>query len=171
MALKGAATGPRRSTVGLMHPHRVGVWLASNLQIRRSSRCTRPCDLCTVAGKRLGLYDDWVPNSSGTDKFRAFSRVVGRNAGQSRWSRATYQGVGSFLRSVGHVIRTLWHEVTGLFFLIFGAVIAVRAVREYQRYEAGQTTASRVALAGILALMFLYFALSAFHRARRQPKK
>ena len=112
-----------------------------------------------------------MPNSSGADKFRAFSRVVGRNAGQSRWTRATYQGVGSFLRSVGHVIRTLWHEVTGLFFFVFGAVIAVRAFHEYRLYEAGQTTAGRVALAATVAVMFLYFAWSAFRSARRQPKK
>jgi len=79
--------------------------------------------------------------------------------------------VGSFLRSIGHAIRTLWHEVTGLFFFVFGAVIAIRAVREYRLYEAGQTTAGRVALAAVLALMFLYFAASAFRRARRQPKK
>lgn len=136
-----------------------------------SSCCTGACDLCTVAGKSLGIYDEWVPNPSGTDKFRAFSRVVGRNAGQSRWTRATYQGVGSFLRSIGHVIRALWHEVTGLFFFVFGAVIAVRAFHEYRVYQAGQTTAGRVALAAVLALMFLYFAASAFRRAKRQPKK
>ena len=122
-----------------------------------------------MAGNRRGLYDDWVPNSSGTDKFRAVSRVLGRNAGQSRWTRATYQGGRSFLRSIGHVIRTLWHEVTGLFFFVFGAVIAVRAFHEYRVYKAGQTSAGRVALAAILALMFLYFAWSAFHRAKRQP--
>ena len=124
-----------------------------------------------MARKRLGIYDEWVPNPSGTDKFRAFSRVVGRNAGQSRWTRATFQGVGSFLRSVGHVIRTLWHEVTGLFFFVFGAVIAIRAVGEYRLYAAHQTTAGRVVLAVALALMFLYFAWGAFRRAKRQPKK
>lgn len=97
--------------------------------------------------------------------------MLGRNAGQSRWTRATYQGLGSFLRSVGHVIRVLWHEVTGLFFFVFGAVIAIRAVREYRHYVAGETTAGRPALAGFLALMFLYFAWSAFRRAKRQPQR
>ena len=118
-----------------------------------------------------GIYDEHVPNPSGTDKFRAFSRVVGRQAGQSRWTRATYRGAGSFLRSIGHVIRVLWHEVTGLFFFVFGAGIAFAAVREYQHYTAGQYGPGRPLLAGTLAIMFFYFALSAFHRAGRHQNK
>ena len=95
---------------------------------------------------------------------------MGRQAGQNRWSRATYQGVGSFLRSIGHVIYTLWHEVTGLFFFIFGAVLAYAAVREYRHYAAGQYGPGRPILAAALALMFLYFALSSFRRAGRRQK-
>jgi len=121
-----------------------------------------------VAGKRAGIYDEWVPNPSGTDKFRAFSRVVGRQAGQSRWSRATYQGASSFWRSISQIIRVLWHEVTGLFFLVFGAGVALAAVREYRHYAAGQYGPGRPVLAAILALMFLYFAISAFRRAGRK---
>jgi len=120
-----------------------------------------------VARIHARIYDERVPNPSGTNKFRAFSRVVGRQAGQSRWTRATYQGASSFLRSVGHVIRALWHEVTGLFFFLFGAGIALAAVREYRQYAAGQYGPGRPILAAVLALMFFYFALSAFHRAKR----
>lgn len=62
----------------------------------------------------------------------------------------------------------LWHEVTGFFFFVFGAIVAFAAFREYRQYAAGHTTASRPILAGVLALMFLYFALSAFQRAGRK---
>ena len=106
-----------------------------------------------------------MPNPSGTDKFRAFSRVVGRQAGQSRWTRATYQGARTFLGSVSRVIRVLWHEVTGFFFFVFGAILAFAAVREYRHYTAGQYGPGRPIVAAVLALTFLYFAVSAFRRA------
>jgi len=117
---------------------------------------------------RAGIYDKRVPNPSGSNKFRAFSRVVGRQAGQSRWSRATYQGASSFWRSVSRVVRVLWHEVTGLFFFVFGAIIAFAAVREYRHYVAGEYGPGKPILAACLALMFLYFAFSAFARAGRK---
>ena len=109
-----------------------------------------------------------MPNPSGTDKFRAFSRVVGRNAGQNRWTRATYRGASSFLGSVGRVVGVLWHEVTGFFFFVFGAILAIAAVREYRHHMAGQYGLGRPILAGILALMFLYFAVGSFRRASRK---
>ena len=109
-----------------------------------------------------------MPDPSGTDKFRALSRVVGRQAGQSRWTRATYQGGRAFLGSVGHVIRVLWHEVTGFFFFVFGAIVAFAAIREYRKYSIGQTTVGKPILAAVVALMFLYFAVSAFRRAKRK---
>ncbi len=121
-----------------------------------------------MARKRRRIYDERVPNPSGTDKFRAFSRVVGRRTGQNRWSRATYQGGRAFLSSVSHVIRVLWHEVTGFFFFVFGALIAFRAVREYRLYAAGQVGPRNAILAAVLALMFLYFAVSAFRHAGRK---
>ena len=109
-----------------------------------------------------------MPTSSGTDKFRALSRVVGRQAGQSRWSRATYQGASSFWRSISRVIHALWHEVTGFFFFVFGALIAIRAYREYRVYASTGTGGRNVVLAAGLAVMFLYFAASAFRRAKRK---
>ena len=121
-----------------------------------------------MARNRRQIYDERVPNPSGTDKFRALSRVVGRRTGQNRWSRATYQGGRAFLSSVGHVIRVLWHEVTGFFFFVFGAIVALAAVREYRKYTAGQTTVGKPVLAAFLALMFLYFAVSAFRHAGRK---
>ena len=105
---------------------------------------------------------------TGPDKFRAFSRVVGRQAGQSRWSRATYQGASSFWRSLSRVIHVLWHEVTGSFFFFFGAILALAAVREYRHYAAGQASAGRPILAALLSLLFLYFALSAFRHAGKK---
>ena len=71
---------------------------------------------------------------------------------------------------MSHVIRVLWHQVTGLFFFVFGAGIAWAAVQEYGHYAAGQTGPGKAILAAALALMFLYFAVNAFGRAGRKKR-
>src|SRR5689334_9769983 len=50
-----------------------------------SSRNRTPaCDVCTVARIAPQIYDECVAETSGADKFRAASRVIGRRAGASR---------------------------------------------------------------------------------------
>lgn len=116
------------------------------------------------------LYDEQVPEHSGADKFRAASRVIGRRAGENRITRATYSAGRTFLETVRHVIQVLFHQVTGLFFLIFGLVVAFACVREYRAYAAGQMGPGRAILAGVLAALFLYFAISNFARAGHKRK-
>ena len=129
---------------------------------------TSACDYCPVAGFLSGLYDDWVPSPSGTDKFRAVSRVLGRQAGKSRWSRASYHGARGFLSAAGNVLRSLFHQVTGLFFVIFGVIVGFAAYREYVAYQSGKIGSGRALLAGVLAVLFLYFGISAVVRAGRK---
>jgi hypothetical protein len=69
---------------------------------------------------------------------------------------------------LSRTLGVLWHEVTGLFFFVFGAILALAAVREYRHYAAGQTGVGRPILAATLGLMFLYFAFSAFRRAKHR---
>ena len=128
------------------------------------------CDVCTVARIAPQIYDEQVPESSGTDKFRAASRVVGRRAGQSRWTRASYSAGRTFLGTVRHVVHVLFHQITGLFFLIFGLVVGFATFREYRAYQAGTIGPGRAVLAAVLALLFLYFAVSNFTRAGRKRK-
>lgn len=56
----------------------------------------------------------------------------------------------------------------GLFFLVFGLVVAYGAFREYRAYTAGKMGPGRAIMAAVLAAMFLYFAISAFIRAGRK---
>lgn len=109
-----------------------------------------------------------MSDSPGADKFRAVSRVVGRRAGQSRWSRASYHAGRGFLNSVSNVVHGLFHQVTGLFFLVFGLLVGYAAFREYRVYTLGKFGPGRAILAAVLALMFIYFALSAFVRSGRK---
>lgn len=131
---------------------------------------TPACDVCTVARNARWLYDEQVPEHSGTDKFRAVSRVVGRRAGENRLTRATWAAGRTFLGTVGHIIHVLFHQVTGLFFLIFGLMVTYAGMREYRAYAAGQMGPGRAILAGIIAAAFLYFAISNFARAGRKRK-
>jgi hypothetical protein len=66
------------------------------------------------------------------------------------------------------VVHVLFHQVTGLFFLIFGLVVSSGCYREYRAYEAGRMGPGRAILAGLIALTFLYFAVSNFARAGRK---
>ena len=90
-----------------------------------------------------------------------------RNAGSSRWSRATYLRRSFHLAPRGTWLR-LFHQVTGLFFLLFGTV-GPGLYREYHAYEAGRMGPGRAILAGVLAVLFLYFSISNFVRA--EPKR
>jgi hypothetical protein len=69
------------------------------------------------------------------------------------------------VRNVAHVI---FHQVTGLFFLVFGLIVGLACYREYHAYAAGNIGPGRAVLAGILALLFVYFGASNFIRAARK---
>jgi hypothetical protein len=99
---------------------------------------------------------------------RAALRVAGRKAGENRWARAFYRGGSSFLGSVGHVIHALWLEVTGFLFLVLAVIGGGATLREYHRYLAGTAPRGRVFLGVLFTLLFLYFGLESFLRARRK---
>jgi hypothetical protein len=68
------------------------------------------------------------------------------------------------------VVHALFHQVAGLFFFVFGVIVALAAVREYHAYAAGKVGLGRAILAGFLALLFLYFSVAAFIRSGRKRK-
>ena len=102
---------------------------------------------------------------------RAALRIAGRKTGENRWARAFYRGGSSFLGSVGHVVHALWLEVTGFLFIVLAVIGAGATVREYHRYLAGTAPRNRVVLAAIFTLLFLYFGMESFWRARRKSKR
>jgi|SRR5271165_1145997 len=111
-----------------------------------------------------------APSSIGRQG-RAALRIVGRKTGENRWARAFYRGGSSFLGSVGHVLHALWLEVTGFLFLVLSVIGAGATVREYHRYLGGIATRNRVVLAAVFTLLFLYFGVESFLRARRKSKR
>ena len=102
---------------------------------------------------------------------RAVLRVAGRKTGENRWARAFYRGGSAFLGSVSHVLRALWLEVTGFLFLVLAVIGGGAAVREYHRYVAGTAAIGKVVIAVVFTLLFLYFGVESFARARRKSKR
>ena len=104
-----------------------------------------------------------VSEISAPEKAALVSRGAARTIVRSRWGRAFGTVASSFLR-VGHV---LWLEVTGFFFAIFTVIGTAALVREAQAHVAP----GRLALLAIFTLVFAWFAVSSFARARKRKKQ
>jgi hypothetical protein len=112
-----------------------------------------------------------VSKVSTLQKLGAAARVAGAQAGRSRTLTALMGGARATLRSFGRAAHQLWLEVTGTLFLAIATFGAAALVREYMKYQAGQTTASRVAIAACFTLAFAWFGLSSFFRVRRKRER
>jgi len=104
-------------------------------------------------------------------KLGVVARVARDQAGRSRTLSAIMSGVRTTLRSFWRAIHQLWLEVTGTLFLFIAAFGVIALVREYTKYQAGHTTASRVAVVACFTLTFAWFGLSSFWRVRRKSHR
>ena len=97
----------------------------------------------------------------------AAGQAMGRAVGRTRWLRAIFEVLARTLRSVGRAVRALFLETMGLFFCLFALIGGVAAYREYRAFSAGQAGMERPAVAIAFTLVFGYFAVTSFLRARR----
>ncbi|HUK48472.1 MAG TPA: hypothetical protein VLW06_12805 [Terriglobales bacterium] len=109
-----------------------------------------------------------MANVSTARKLGVAARIAGAQVKGTRTYGALLSGARAAFSHFGAVLRQLWHEVTGFVFLAFAVVGAVALVREYSAYHAGKTTPSRVAAAAGFTLMFAWFGVSSFARARKR---
>ncbi len=98
-------------------------------------------------------------------------RIVREQARRNRTLSAILVAVTTTLRSFGHAMHLLWLEVTGTVFLAMAAFGAMALIREYVKFEAGRTTAGRVAIAVCFTLTFTWFGLTSFWRVRRKSQR
>lgn len=75
---------------------------------------------------------------------------------------ALWRGVQAFLRSVYDAFRQLFHQVSGVFFFVFAALGVAALVREWHRWPR-----EKLAVAAVFTLVFAWFAVSSFWRARK----
>ena len=104
-------------------------------------------------------------------KLGVVARVAGEQAGRSRTLSAIMKGVRATVSSFWHALHSLWLEVTGTLFLSIAAFGAIALVREYMKYQAGHTTAGRLAVAFAFTVTFAWFGLSSFWRVHRKGQR
>lgn len=96
------------------------------------------------------------------------ARVFGQQVKQSRAYGAVMQGARTMFSHFASALHQLWLEVTGFVFLAFAGIGVVFLVREYSAYHAGRGTSGRIAEAAGFALVFGWFGVSSFWKARRK---
>ena len=104
---------------------------------------------------------------SGARKLGVVARVAARQAGQIRWTtaRAAWSAARITFEHFARVLRLLWLEITGVFFLFFALAGSVAAWRGYQRWQAGRMGPGKMALALCFAMVFAWFGITSFWRA------
>jgi len=93
---------------------------------------------------------------------RAAGRFAGDKALRKRVFRAGASGVAATLDSIGRVLRKLWHETTGFLFICLAVIGGAEVWRKWETHET-----QKLAIAAAFAVMFLYFGVSSFWRARK----
>src|SRR6185437_15841736 len=107
-----------------------------------------------------------MANVSNARKLGIAARVAGQQVKRTRTYGALLSGARATLSHFGHIVRQLWLEVTGFVFLVFAIVGAAALFKEYPAYHSGHAPASRVAAAAGFTLMFGWFGVTSFMRAR-----
>lgn len=102
----------------------------------------------------------------GAQLARAAGRFSSDKALRKRLLRAGMSGIAATLNSVGRVLRRLWHEITGFLFICFAVVGAVQVWRKWETHET-----EKLAVAAAFVVMFLYFGVSSFWRARKAANR
>ncbi len=98
----------------------------------------------------------------------SLGRMAGKRAASNRILRALWKAGSATARSVGRVLHVLFLQVTGLLFVFLTLGFGSVAMREFHKYKLGTTPAYKATLAGSFAVMFLWFGVSSFWRARRK---
>lgn len=95
-------------------------------------------------------------------------RTLGNSKQRSRMTRGLMAGGGAFLRAMAKAAHMLWLEVTGFLFVCFAVIGSFATIREYRAFAAGKIPIGRTVMGVCFTLMFAYFGISSFMRARRK---
>jgi hypothetical protein len=109
-----------------------------------------------------------MANISTAQKLGVAARIAGQQVKRSRAYGALLSGARATLTRFGTVLHQLWLEVTGFVFLAFAGVGVVALFHEYSAYHAGKGTNAKIVAASGFSLVFGWFGVSSFWRARRK---
>lgn len=102
---------------------------------------------------------------------RGFRLLRGKPGRNKKLLSAARAGLEGFAKPLQSALRSLFLEVSGVVFLCFSLTVAGAFLHEYHKYTMHQQGWERVALAGLVAAMFLYFGVTSFWRARRKRSR
>ena len=112
-----------------------------------------------------------MANVSTGRKLGIAARIAGQQVKGSRTFSAVMSGARATLRHFSGVAHQLWLEITGFAFLVFAAGGAIALVREYNSLQAGKGTSSHLALAAGFTVVFAWFGVTSFWRARARSRR
>ena len=101
---------------------------------------------------------------------RVAGRMISERARRGRTLGAVTKAARATAAHFGRVLGQLWLEVTGFVFLALAGIGVIAFFREYAKYQAGQPTSSRMALAVCFAGLFAWFGVSSFWRVRKKAQ-
>jgi hypothetical protein len=124
-----------------------------------------------MGNERIPGRQNSLGSTLGSGAGTAFRKLRGGPGRNKRIFRGVRSGATAFLSSVLGTLRVLFLEVSGFVFLCFCVIIVSAFLREYRKYAMHQAGVERVVLAGAIGVMFFYFGLSSFWRARRKRSR
>ncbi len=98
----------------------------------------------------------------------ALGRIAVRGASQNRLLRAGYSAVEGTVRSFARVAHVLWLQIVGVFFCLFALGFALRIPPTYHDQLAGKHGPGRVYVLAVLTVLFAWFGVSSFWRAKKK---
>jgi hypothetical protein len=96
--------------------------------------------------------------------------MISERARRGRTLGAVTKAARATASHFGRVLGQLWLEVTGFVFLALAGIGVIAFFREYAKYQNGQATSSRMALAVCFAGLFAWFGVSSFWRVRKKAQ-
>ncbi len=99
---------------------------------------------------------------------RVAAREAQRHAQRSRWGRGALAGGRAVLGSALKAAHILWLQITGVFFVFFALASGIAFWKEYHAWGAGKVGAGRWVLALCVCVIFAWFGVSSFWRAKHR---
>jgi hypothetical protein len=126
--------------------------------------------VCAVIVAPQAVKIEAVSKVSAWRKAGAVARVAGQQAGRSRRFNAVMHAFRTTGRAFGRALHQLWLEVTGIIFLVMALSFAGASVKEYEKYHSGQVGGSRLAAGLCCTVVFAWFGLSSFWKAKKSQR-
>ena len=144
----------------------IGVRVAGNIARDRAQEASAR-RASSPASPSVNPVPAQIPDtiSRKAEELAAKTRNVGQGIG-----RGSKQFKKSFFAPLATAGSVLWMEVTGLFFALFAAFFAQNIYRVRSQYASGPDHRTFLLYCG-LTLVFAYFSISSFVRARRKSRK